>query len=100
VAIRSVDWWAVHQYVARLIAVEDWPLAGTPEWCALNDSDPRKLAAVMDFGQHHALRVETAQAALAEASRAIAAAVDWTAVADSIHRRATSAAYVPRKVAS
>lgn len=85
---RSVAWWPVHEYVTRLTdRVDSWPMAGTPAWCELTDEDPRKLAAVLDAGQHHALRVEVAQEAAAEASKTISAAVDWRAMAQDISRR-------------
>lgn len=88
VSARSVSWWEVNQFVARLTEqVPDWPLAGTPPWCALDDTDPRKLAAVLDAGQQNALRWETTQDAAAEASKAIAAAVDWRAVAQELSQR-------------
>jgi hypothetical protein len=77
---RAVAWWPVHVYVeARLVA--DAPLLGTPAWCALTDDDPAKLSAVLDGGQHFALRLDAAQEAAAEASQAVSAAVDWRAVA-------------------
>lgn len=87
---QAVSWLTVHQYVVdrlRCAGVDSWPTAGTPEWAALPDADPRKLAAVLDAGQHHALRVETAQEALAAASRDIAASADWTAVSSEITAR-------------
>lgn len=84
---RSVSWWSVHEFVTRLTElVAAWPMAGTPAWCALDDYDPRKLAAVLDAGQHHALRVETAQEIHAEASKAVAAATDWRAIAQEMHQ--------------
>ena len=52
-------------------------MAGTPAWCALDDTDPVKLAALLDAAQHWALRVETCQTAECEASHAISAAFDW-----------------------
>jgi hypothetical protein len=64
-----------------------WP--GTPSWCDLDDSDPRKLLALAQFGVHHALRVEVAQQARADASRAVSASADWPAVAREIHARNT-----------
>ncbi len=79
----QVCWWEVYEFAARMqegIAPEGFPAAGTPAWCDLPDDDPAKLAAVLDSGVHHALRVETAQEAAAEASRSISAAVDWAAV--------------------
>ncbi len=79
---QSVSWWSVHEYVTEFIGtLTDWPMAGTPAWCELDDYDPRKLAAVLDAGSHHALRVEVAQEARAEASRSVSAAADWAAIA-------------------
>jgi hypothetical protein len=62
-----------------------WP--GTPAWCELDDDDPRKLLALAEFGLHHVVRVEVAQQARADASRAVSAAADWPAVAREIHAR-------------
>ena len=85
---RTVDWWAVHQFVAEFLnRIESWPLAGTLEWQRLTDDDARKWASLLDAAQHHALRMETAQDARAEASKAVAAAVDWPAVASEITQR-------------
>jgi hypothetical protein len=78
---QQVSWWDVHEHVAPILeAVGDWPMAGTPAWCALPDDDPRKLAALLDAAQHWVLRVETCQVAECEASHAISAAADWGAV--------------------
>jgi len=88
---RSVAWYEVHLYVNRMLerlGVHDFPQAGTPEWCALNDSDPVKAVSVLDYGQHHALRVETAQEASCEASQTISAALDWASVAQANRNRA------------
>src|SRR5690348_3635085 len=71
---QQVSWWSVHEHVAPLLeSAGTWPMVGTPEWCALSDDDPRKLAALYDAARHWALRVETAQQARAEASRSISA---------------------------
>ena len=84
---RTVSWWSVHEYVTEFIGtLTDWPMAGTPEWCDLDDYDPRKLAAVLNAGSHHSLRIETAQESQAEASKAVAAAVDWRQIAEQIHK--------------
>jgi hypothetical protein len=72
-------------------------MAGTPEWCALPDDDPVKLAALFDAARHHALRLDVNQAARAEASRDISAAADWPAIATKIFQRCSSA-YIPREV--
>jgi hypothetical protein len=87
VSARSVSWWSVHEYVTEFIGtLTEWPMAGTPEWCDLDDYEPRKLAAVLIAGSHHALRVETAQETNAEASKAVAAAADWRGIAEEIHQ--------------
>lgn len=80
---RQVSWLEVHTFVDALVAQANcgelpWP--GTPSWCELSAGDPRKLLALAQFGEHHALRVETAQQARADASRAVSNAVDWPAV--------------------
>jgi hypothetical protein len=101
---RQVNWWAVHEFVASVEAVvpagERPPWPGTPAWCEMDDRDTRKLLAVAKFGVHHALRVETAQQARAEASKAIAAATDWRSVAGEITQRRAAeraGARVPRQ---
>lgn len=81
-ASQMVAWWSVHEYVTPLLErVGSWPMAGSPGWCLLDDDDPIKLAALFEFAQHHALRIETAQQAKCEASRAISDAADWSAIA-------------------
>lgn len=78
-----------------LDGVESWPMAGTPEWCGLPEGDPRKTAAIFDAARHHALRVELAQEARAEASKHIAAEHDWASVARRMVSR--DGAYIKRK---
>lgn len=81
-ASKAVAWWTVHEFVTPLIdTVGDFPMIGTPEWCALADDDPAKSAAIYDAAQHWALRLETCQEARCEASRAISAAVNWSQIA-------------------
>jgi hypothetical protein len=75
-------------------------MVGTPAWCALPDTDPAKLAALLDAARHWALRVDSCQQALCEASHDISAAADWHAISNTItaHRAARrSSAYIPRK---
>jgi hypothetical protein len=85
---RSVAWWPTHEFITALVAqYNDLPEAGTPRWCALSDTDPRKLIALAAAGEHHVLRMEIAQEARAEASKAIAAAADWPVVAREIQQR-------------
>jgi hypothetical protein len=98
---RSVDWWAVHQLVAPLLgSIGTWPVAGSIAWRQLDDDDPRKWAALLDAARHWALRIETAQAASAQASQNVSAATDWSAIARSHQSRRNSPAYIPRKRAS
>lgn len=79
VASQQVSWWTVHEFVEPLLAgVGAWPMAGTPEWCALDDTDPVKTAALLDAAQHWALRVDTYQEQRCEAGRAVAGAFDWS----------------------
>jgi hypothetical protein len=85
-----VSWWETYEYVQRVAAaagVTEWPPAGTPAWLELPDTDPRKMAALLYAGTHHCLRVETAQEARAEASRNVAAAVDWRRLATELESR-------------
>ena len=85
---RQVSWWSVHEYVEPLLTqVAAWPMIGTPAWCDLADDDPRKWAAIFDAAQHWALRVETRQAAMAEASHGISAAADGPSIAQRIRDR-------------
>lgn len=95
---RTVDWWAVHQFVLPLLEeVGSWPMVGTLTWQRLPGDHPAKLAAIYDAAQHHALRLETAQTALAQASQDISAAEDWSAIARTIRHK--SGIYIPRRVA-
>lgn len=84
----QVAWWPVHEFVAAVLdQANGWPMAGTPVWCSLAHDDPRKWAALLDAAQHHVLRIEVAQQARVDASRAISAAADWAAVGREINRR-------------
>lgn len=88
VSSQQVSWWSVHEFVApELERVPSWPTVGTPEWCDLDD-DPRKIAAIFDAAQHWTLRLETCQQARCDASREVASAVDWPALAWEIKQRA------------
>lgn len=94
-------WWPVHEFIEAVLQQANYgpiPAAGTPQWCALADGDPRKLLAVAVDGEHHTLRVETAQEEQAKTSKAIAAEQDWPAIARSIRRRHNST-YIPRRTA-
>lgn len=94
----QVAWWEVHSWVQPYLdAAGSWPMAGTPEWVALPDDHPAKLAALLDGARHWALRVDTAQEAMAQASRAISAAAPWSAIARRIHQGKPDS-YIPREV--
>jgi hypothetical protein len=81
-----------------LESVGQWPMLGTPGWCELPDDDPAKLAALLDAARHWALRVDMAQQAAADASRAISGAADWSSIANEMRRR--KGAYIARQVIS
>lgn len=101
-ASRQVAWFEVHLFTtSKLERVDGWPAAGTPEWCALDDDDPRKIAAVLDYGQHWALHLDGRQEALAQASRDVAQAIDCQPIARGVLRqewRRKAGVYIPRQV--
>jgi len=91
---QAVAWWPVLTFVADRLGVEPaavpeishrLPLLGTPAWCLLADDDPAKIAAVLDGGCRHALRLELNQEALADASKEISGAADWRSVANELN---------------
>jgi Protein of unknown function (DUF2742) len=99
VSSTQVAWYEVQTHVAPILeAVGSWPLAGTPEWVALPDDDPAKLAALLDAARHWSLRLDSLQEASAEASRDVSAAADWSTIATAIFSRHNSP-YIPREVA-
>ncbi|WP_199254455.1 DUF2742 domain-containing protein [Mycolicibacterium mengxianglii] len=90
---QAVAWWPTHEFITALIGqANNLPTAGTPAWCALSDADPRKLLALAAAGEHHCLRVETAQEAMADASREISTMAPWSQVG-----RGRGRAYIPRR---
>lgn len=89
---RQVAWLTVLEFVQRLgVDPVTALVAGSPAWNELPDEHPDKLGAVLAAGVHHALRLDTAQAAMADASKAVAASADWTRVG-----RPRGRAYVPK----
>jgi hypothetical protein len=99
VSSQQVSWWAVREFVAAVLEqANGWPLLGTPAWCSLAHDDPQKWAALLDAAQHWALRLETCQRELAQASRDVSDAADWSAIATAIFARHNSG-YIPREVA-
>jgi Protein of unknown function (DUF2742) len=94
---QQVSWLEVYEWAERMGYLVDGPNAGTPTWCALADDAEEKLAAAVADSVHWALRKDTLQAEQAEASRAIAGAADWSALAGRI-QRGRGSAYVPRRL--
>lgn len=87
-ASQQASWAATYEFVQPYLdAVGSWPMAGAVAWQLLGDTDSAKWAAILDAAQHHVLRVETAQEARCEASRAVSAAVDWPTVSRGIFAR-------------
>lgn len=77
---QQVSWSDVNAFVLpKLVKVGDWPMAGSPAWCLLDDRDPVKWAAVLDAGQHWILRIEGWQQADCDASGEISSVRDWAA---------------------
>lgn len=96
VSSRSVNFSSVCEWAApRLDSVGSWPMIGTPEWLSLPDDDPQRWASALDACRHWALLVENNQRAMSDASRAVAAAVDWPAVAREVHSRSSFRANHP-----
>jgi Protein of unknown function (DUF2742) len=94
---REIDWYLVHLFaIPMLDRAGSWPLAGSPAWARLDDSDPRKLAAVLDGGRRDALRNDTISSALVDASHSIAESADWSQFSCAVRRR--SGVYIPREV--
>lgn len=92
---QQCSWLEVHTFVTPLLtAAGSWPLIGSPGWVDLDNKDARKRAAIYDAAQHWALRLECGQAALAEASRDVSGAADWSAIATEMVQR--HGAYIPR----
>lgn len=88
---QQVSWSETHRFIDAVLSQANagaLPSAGTPAWCAMSDGDPRKLLSLALDGEHHVLRKEVAQAALADASRAVSAATDWSELGREIKRRA------------
>jgi len=82
-ASAQVSWEETHRFIEVALARTNagaLPAAGTPEWCAISDDDPRKLLALAVAGEHHVLRVDVAQTALAQASRDVSAAAHWSKI--------------------
>ena len=84
ITARTVDWFTVHEFVVPVLdRAVSWPMAGSLAWQHLDDDDPVKIAALFDAARHWALRVDTAQAAMAEA---ISTSADWRSLAQDLQR--------------
>lgn len=57
----DVDWVAVRDFLARHPVGPTHIIAGSPEWQALDDDDPQKLAAVITAGSRWVLEEEIEQ---------------------------------------
>ncbi|NOQ60687.1 DUF2742 domain-containing protein [Mycolicibacterium fortuitum] len=98
-ASQQVSWWPTHEFITAVVNkanVGPLPTAGTPAWDALPDTDPRKLLALASAGEHWVLHTELAQEKRAEASRDIAAAGGWSALAKRM-AQGRGPAYIPRR---
>lgn len=102
---RQVSWVEVYAFAQKWAAGQGIMLnpsviAGTPQWCGMPDEDAHKLMALIIGGVREALRNDTYQSDLAEASKAIAACADWSVMARSNRQRAdaiASGTYIPRR---
>lgn len=100
-ASRQVSWSEVYAFAEKWaagqgITLDPTVIAGTPQWCGMPDEDARKLLAVVVGGVRDALRNDTHQADMADASKAIAAAADWGRVSNAT-LRGRGANYIPRR---
>jgi Protein of unknown function (DUF2742) len=87
---RQISWYEPYLFAASLaerLGVDSCPVAGTAAWRALDDSDPAKLLAVVWAGVHWSLRIDTLQAAMAEASQEISTMANWGEVAQQVRER-------------
>lgn len=90
---EQISWKPVHSFVRRLLAGRGTTIiAGTPEWSALLDDDPRKLAAILTAGSRWCLEIELGQiharaAAEKDAAVDISTALPWAQVARRIADR-------------
>ncbi len=91
---RTVVWVPVQDYATRLadqLGVDlsvRLPFPGTLSWLALPDDSPIKRAALLLAASQRVLHLEIEQENLAEASKDVADAADWPAVAGEVRRRA------------
>lgn len=100
-ASRQVSWTEVYAFAEKWaagqgIALDPTVIAGTPHWCGMPDEDARKLLAVVVGGVREALRNDTYQSDMADASKAVAVSADWGQI--SRHTLAgRGRRYIPRR---
>ena len=88
-----ISWGPVHRMVGRLLAGRStFIVAGSPEWCALDDDDPQKTAALLIAADRWALdqerlHLEHQRIAAKEAAIEISAAKVWSQIARRIRDR-------------
>lgn len=90
---EPISWQPVHAFVrGRLAGVGPLPAAGSADWTALDDTDPKKIAAVLRAGERWALEEELRQLDDArwcakQAATDISTALPWTQIAKRIADR-------------
>ena len=88
-----ITWEPVRDFAYRLLAGRTTSIiAGTPEWCALDDDDPRKTTALIAAGNRWVLeqsldQIDLRRIAAKHAAIEVATALDWTRVAKGIRDR-------------
>lgn len=96
IASRTICWEPVHDYVEKLAAQlgvdlrDRLPYPGTLSWLALDDGSPIKKAALLLAASQRVLHLEVEQEDRADASKAVAAAADWPAIAGEVRRLANA----------
>lgn len=96
---RQIAWWPVYKLLAPQLGACPPPLPGTPTWQQLPDDHPDKHRSLLWAAVWWCLEQDTRQTAMAEASREISSAADWSELAQSI-RNGRGDAYIPRKGAA
>lgn len=90
---RQVAYLPVYELLTPLLG-DPQLIPGTPAWCQLADADPIKWQAVLWAAVWWTVAEDARQAAMADASRSVAASADWSRVG-----RPRGEAYIPREVA-
>lgn len=105
----QIAWEPVRDFVYRLLSgCTTTIICGSPEWVALPDDDPQKVAALLIAGSRWCLdesidEIHWQRDALKRAATAVSEARDWAAVAKRIRDRdqaLRTGAHIPRREAS